>query len=147
LRIVRGLERYIKGFYTSPYRDFVRFSQFNLFQFPRLTALLAVWLLFAGCATRKPAAAPPPPTFPPTSANTLQELRSLPQAPYDRLEVATVVGETGEQLGTAIKSARESAAAKGANALVILRDVEFKQRVGKRTLRLRRITYLAIHRR
>jgi hypothetical protein len=74
-------------------------------------------------------------------------LRSLPPGLYDRLEVATVVAETGEQLVTAIKSARESAAAKGANALVILRDVEFKQKVGHRTLLLRRITYLAIHRR
>jgi hypothetical protein len=77
----------------------------------------------------------------------LQELRSLPSGPYDRIEVATVVAETGEQLVTAIKNARESAAAKGANALVILRDVEFKQKVGNRTLLLRRITYLAIHRR
>ena len=100
--------------------------------------------MFDACATRKPA---PPPTFPPTSAATLQELRSLPPGPYDRLEIATVVAENGEQLVTAIKNARESAAAKGANALVVLRDVEFKQKVGKRTLLLRRITYLAIHRR
>jgi hypothetical protein len=131
----------------SLYRDFVRFFQFNLFQFPRLAVFLAVCLIFGGCATRKKPTPPPPPTFPPTSAETLQELRSLPPAPYDRIEVATVVAETGEQLVTAIKSARESAAAKGANALVILRDVEFKQKVGKRTLLLRRITYLAIHRR
>jgi hypothetical protein len=77
----------------------------------------------------------------------LQELHSLPPAPYDRLEVATVVAEKGEQLVTAIINARDAAAAKGANALVILRDVEFKQKVGKRTLQMRRITYLAIHRR
>jgi hypothetical protein len=115
-------------------------------QFQRLAAFLAICLIFGACATRKPAP-PPPPTFPPTSAAALQELRSLPQGPYDRLEIATVVAENGEQLVTAIRNARETAAAKGANALVVMRDVEFKQKVGKRTLRLRRITYLAIHRR
>jgi hypothetical protein len=127
-------------------RDFVRFSQLNLFQFSPLATCLAVCLMFDACATRKPAP-PPPPTFPPTSAASLQELRSLPQGQYDRLEIATVVAEKGEQLATAITNARETAAAKGANALVILRDVEFKQKVGKRKLLLRRITYLAIHRR
>jgi hypothetical protein len=127
-------------------RDSVRFSQFNFFQFWPLGACLAVCLMFEACATRKPAP-PPTPTFPPTSAAKLQELRRLPQGPYDRLEIATIVAENGEQLVTAIQNARETAAAKGANALVILRDVEFKQKVGKRTLHLRRITYLAIHRR
>ena len=122
------------------------FSQFNRFRFPRLAVCLAVCLIFGACATRKPAPLPPP-TFPPTSATRLQELRSLPEGSYDRLEIATVVAASGEQLANAIKNARESAAAKGANALVILRDVEFKQKVGKRTLLLRRITYLAIHRR
>jgi hypothetical protein len=131
---------------VSPPRDFVRFPQFNLSQFSPLAACLAACLTLSACATRK-AAPPPPPTFPATSAATLQELRSLPPGPYDRLEVATVVAETGEQLVTAIKSARQAAAAKGANALVILRDVEFKQKVGNRTLLVRRITYLAIHRR
>jgi hypothetical protein len=130
----------------SPDRDFVRFSQYNLSQFSRSAACLAACLIVGGCATRKPAP-PPPPTFPATSAATLQELRSLPQGPYDRLEIATVVAEHGEQLAATIKNARETAAAKGANALVVLRDVEFKQKVGKRTLFLRRITYLAIHRR
>jgi hypothetical protein len=127
-------------------RYFVRCSQFNLFQFWPMAACLAVCLMFDACATRKPAP-PPTPTFPPTSPAALQELRSLPPGPYDRLEIATVVAEQGEQCVTAIQNAREVAAAKGANALVILRDVEFKQKVGKRTLHLRRITYLAIHRR
>ena len=34
---------------------------------------------------------------------------------------------------------------KGANALVILKEAEFRQKVGRRTLQVRRITYLAIH--
>jgi hypothetical protein len=124
----------------------VRFLHFNLFQFSPLAASLALCLVFAACAIHKPAPPPAPPTFPPTSPATLQELPSVPQGPYARLEVATVVAENGEQLVTAINNARESAAAKGANALVVLRDMEFKQRVGKRTLLLRQITYLAIHR-
>ena len=98
-----------------------------------------------GCAARKPA--PPPPTFPATSVSALRELHGLPEGSYDRLAIVTVVAEIGEQLASALKSARESAAQKGANALVVLRDTEFQQKVGKRTLRVRRITYLAIHRR
>ena len=98
-----------------------------------------------GCAARKPA--PLPPTFPATSVSALRELRGLPEGSYDRLAIVTVAAEIGEQLATALKSARESAARKGANALVVLRDTEFQQKVGKRTLRVRRITYLAIHRR
>jgi hypothetical protein len=124
--------------------DIVRHSQFNDFQFSRLAAFLALWVFVAGCATHKPAP-PPPPTFPPASEAALRELRTLPQSPYDRLEIITIAAEVGEQLATAIKSARESAAGKGANALVVLRETEFRQKVGKRTLRIRRITYLAIH--
>jgi hypothetical protein len=74
------------------------------------------------------------------------ELHALPQGPYERLEIVTVAAEIGEQLTSAIKAARNSAAQKGANALVILQDTEFRQRVGKRRLWVRRITYLAIHR-
>jgi hypothetical protein len=98
-----------------------------------------------GCATRKPA--PPPLTFPATPVSALRDLSRLPEGSYDRLAIFTVAAEIGEQLASALKSARESAAQKGANALVMLRDVEFRQKVGKRTLRVRRITYLAIHRR
>jgi hypothetical protein len=101
--------------------------------------------MVAGCAARKPP--PPPPAFPATSVTALQELRGVPEGLYDRLEIVTVAAEIGEQFNSAIQSARESAAQKGANALVLLRDIEFQQKVGKRTLRVRRITYLAIHRR
>jgi hypothetical protein len=74
-------------------------------------------------------------------------LRSLPQGPYDRVEIVTVTAEVGEQLAAAIKGARQSAAQKGANALVVLQDIEFRQKIRKRRLNVRRITYLAIHRR
>jgi hypothetical protein len=123
----------------------VRFSQLSRFQFSRWVACFTAVLMMEGCAARKPA--PPPPTFPATSVSALQELHSLPKSSYDRLAVVTVVAEIGEQLASALKSARESAAQKGANALVVLRDTEFQKKVGKRTLRVRRITYLAIHRR
>ena len=125
--------------------DFVRLSRLSHFQISRLVIWVTLALIVAGCAARKPA--PPPPTFPATSVTTLQELRGLPEGSYDRLAIVTVAAEIGEQLATALKSARESAAQKGANALVLLRDIEFRQKVGKRTLRVRRITYLAIHRR
>jgi hypothetical protein len=102
--------------------------------------------MLAGCAAHK--TVPPPPIFyPPTPETSLRELRGLPPGPYDRLEIITVVGEVGEQLDSAIKSARQSAAQKGANALVILQQAEFLQKIGQRTLRIRRTTYLAIHRR
>jgi hypothetical protein len=126
--------------------DFVRFSQLSRIRFSRWIACLTAVLTIDGCATRKPAP-PPPPTFPATSVSALRELHSLPQGSYDRLAIFTVAAEIGDQFATALKSAWESAAQKGANALVILRDIEFKQKVGKRRIRVRRITYLAIHRR
>jgi hypothetical protein len=71
-------------------------------------------------------------------------LSRLPQGSYDRLAIITVAAEVGEQLASAIKGAREAAAQKGANALVILKDVEYVQKAGQRKLKVRRITYLAI---
>ena len=88
--------------------------------------------MVAGCATRKPT--PPPPTFPATLEPEIRELHALPQGPYERLEIVTVAAEIGEQLAAAIKSARDSAAQKGANVLVVLHDTEFQQRVGKQRL-------------
>jgi hypothetical protein len=112
----------------------------------RLAAGVAASLLFAGCAAHK---TPPPPAivYPATPEAELRELRSLPQGPYDRVEIVTVTAEVGEQLEAAIKAARQSAAQKGANALVVLRDTEFRQKIKKRRVTVRRITYLAIHRR
>jgi hypothetical protein len=100
----------------------------------------------AGCAAHK-TAPPSAIVYPATPEAELQELRTLPQGPYDRLEIVTVTAEVGEQLTSAIESARQLAAQKGANALVALRDAEFPQKIGKRRLKVRRITYLAIHRR
>jgi hypothetical protein len=124
----------------------VRFSQLNFFQSSGLAVGLAAYLLFAGCAAHKKAP-PPAMVYPAIPETALRELRTLPQGPYDRLQVITVVAEVGEQLASAIKNARQFAAQKGANALVVLKETEFQQKVGKRRLRVRRISYLAIHRR
>jgi len=112
----------------------------------RLATCLAACLTVAGCATHHPPQ-PPPPFYPAIPETEVQELRNAPQGPYDRVEIVTVVAEVGEELASAIQSARQSAALKGANALVILRETEFSQKAGKRKMRVRRITYLAIHRR
>jgi hypothetical protein len=121
----------------------VRFAPLSQWERLRLTAYLAASLFVAGCAAHKTAPLQPI-TYPATSESALRELRRLPQGSYDRLAVITVAAETGEQLASAIKGARETAAQKGANALVILKEVEFQQKAGPRTLKVRRITYLAI---
>jgi hypothetical protein len=112
----------------------------------RLAAGVAASLWMVGCAAHK-TAPPPAIVYPATPEAELRELRSLPQGPYDRVEIVTVTAEVGEQLAAAIKGARQSAAQKGANALVVLQDIEFRQKIRKRRLNVRRITYLAIHRR
>jgi hypothetical protein len=122
----------------------VRFTPFNHLPCRPLTAWLAASLMLAGCAGHKAAAPPPLVTFPATSESALRELNRLPQGSYDKLAIITVAGEVGEQLSSAIKGAREAAAQKGANALVILKEVEYRQKVGQRTLKVRRISYLAI---
>ena len=112
----------------------------------RLAAPLLVQLIVAGCAFRK-APAPPSPTYPPLPENAVQEVRRFPSGAYDKLEVITIEAEVGAQLLSAIKSVRQSAAQKGANAVIILSDAEFPQKVDKREVKIRRIVYLAIHRR
>jgi hypothetical protein len=124
--------------------DFVRLTPLIHYQCRPLTAWLVVYLSVAGCAAHK-TAPPPPVTYPATSESALRELRGLPQVPYDRLAIITIAAEVGEQLASAIKGAREAAAQKGANALVVLKETEFPQKVGRRTLKIQRITYLAIH--
>jgi hypothetical protein len=108
--------------------------------------LSACLMVAAGCAIHKKAQAPLP-TFPPVPESAVQELRQLPPGLYDRLQIITVEAEVGERLASALKDARQSAAQKGANAIVLLKDTEFTQKAGSRRLRVRRITYLAIHRR
>jgi hypothetical protein len=129
------------------YLDFVQTSRWNHFKCLQLAVYLATYLLAAGCAARKTPPPPPSPTYPPAPESALLELRGVPTGQYDRLEIITVEAEVGERLASATKSARESAAQKGATAIVVLQDTEFPQKIGNRRLWVRRITYLAIHRR
>jgi hypothetical protein len=124
--------------------DSVRFTPLIHLQGLQLVARLGLCLIVTGCAAHK-TASPPPITYPATSESALRELRSLPQSPYDRLAIITVAAEVGEQLASAINGARGAAAQKGANALVFLKEAEFLQKSGPRALKIRRITYLAIH--
>lgn len=122
----------------------MRFTPLTYLQCRPLTAWLAVCLTVAGCAFHK-APQPPPVSYPATSESALRELRSLPSGPYDRLAIITVAAEPGAQLAAAMKGARETAAQKGANALVALKQAVYVQKVNRLNLKVRRITYLAIH--
>ena len=122
-------------------------SRLKFLQQLRLDAPLLVLLIVAGCAFRKAPAPHPPPTYPPVPASAIQEVRQFPSGAYDKLEVITIEAEVGTQLLSAMKSVRESAAEKGANAIVILNDTEFRQKVDKREVKIRRIVYLAIRHR
>jgi hypothetical protein len=124
----------------------VRVSRLKFFQKLSLAVPLLVQLIVAGCVSRK-APAPPLPTFPAVPESAIQELRQFPSVPYDKLEVITIEAEVGTQLQSALESVRQSAAQKGANAIVILSETEFLRNVGKREVKIRRIVYLAIHRR
>jgi hypothetical protein len=112
----------------------------------RLAVTLLAQLMIVGCAIRR-APAPPPPTYPSVPESAIQEFRQLPPGAYDKLEIITIEAEVGIQLQSAMTSVRQSAAQKGANAIVILSEVEFPQKVDKREVKIRRIVYLAIHRR
>jgi membrane-bound ClpP family serine protease len=108
---------------------------------------LLAHLLVAGCAFHKAPTPPPLPTFPAVPESSIQELRQLPSGGYEKVALITIDAEVGPQLSSAMISARQSAAEKGVNAVVIVSDTEFLRKVGKRRVKVRRIVYLAIHRR
>ena len=102
-----------------------------------------MYFLLAGCATRK-VQPPPAPVYPPTQESALRVLRTLPRGPYARIQTLTVAAMVGDQFKSAVATVRQLAAQKGANALIILQESEFWQKVGKRRIRVHRIIYLAI---
>jgi len=126
-------------------RGRVRFFGLNQFTCCCWGIGLSALLLASGCATHTKRQLPP--TYPPTPEAELEELRSLPSVPYDRLAILTVVAEPGEQLARSIERARAIAAQKGANAIVVQQTNEYSQRSGRKRVKVWRITYLAIHRR
>jgi hypothetical protein len=134
-------------FFLARAKAIVQLSRLKFFQQLRLAALLLVQFIVAGCATRKAPEAHPLPTYPAVPESAIQEVRQLPSGAYDKLEVITIEAEVGMQLLSAMESVRQSAAQKGANAIVVLNDTEFSRSVDKRKVRIRRIVYLAIHRR
>ena len=124
-------------------RELVPFLKFSHLYFWRPAAFAMACLLLVGCVTRK-AASPPTPVYPPTLESALRGLRVPPHVPYARIQTITVAAVSGKQFDAAVATARQSAAQKGANALVVLEDRQFWQRVGKGRVRVHRITYLAI---
>ena len=125
----------------------MQLTRLKFFRQLRLAALLLVQFIVAGCASRKAPGPRPPPTYPAVPESEIQEVRQLPLGAYDKLEVITIEAEVGTQLLSAMKSVRQSAAQKGANAIFVLSDTEFPQNVDKRKVMIRRIVYLVIHRR
>ena len=125
----------------------MQLSRLKFFQRLRLAVPLLLQLIVAGCASRKAPGPHPPPTYPAVPESAIQEVRQFPSGAYDKLQVITIEAEVGTQLLSAMKSVRQSAAQKGANAIVILKDTEFPQKVDRREVKIRRIVYLAIHRR
>ena len=124
----------------------MRSSYLNHIISRRQAGWLALFLLASGCAHHKKEQ--PLPTFPPVPLAALRQLPALPpRNSYDRVAILTVEADSGDQLARSIDRIRETAAQKGADAIVVLRNVEFSQKSGKRTFAVRRITYLAIHRR
>src|SRR5205823_11582581 len=91
------------------------FSEFQHFgRLRSAVCLLGCLVIAAGCATHKKPPAPPP-TYPPVPETAVQELHQLPAGLYDRLQIITAESEVGERFASALRSARESAAQKGAN--------------------------------
>jgi hypothetical protein len=123
----------------------VHLSRLKFSQKLSLAGPLLLALVIMGCVYRKAPAPPPPPTFPAVPESEIRQLRQFPAGPYDKVEVITIEAEVGTQLLSALKSVRQSAGEKGANAIVIVSDTEFRQNVSKREVKIRRIVYSAIH--
>ena len=110
----------------------------------RTVAIAASALLAASCAARKPPP-PPPPVYPPIPEKSVQQLRYLPSTPYDKLETVTIEGEAGTQFSSALQDARQAAAHKGGNAMILVEDKEFRRRINGQQRIVRRAIYWVVH--
>ena len=107
-------------------------------------AIAAFAFLAASCVAHKPPP-PPPPVYPPVPENSVQQLRYLPSTPYDRLETVTIEGEVGTQYSSALQDARQAAAHKGGNAMILVEDKEFRRRINGQQRIVRRTIYWVVH--
>jgi hypothetical protein len=123
---------------------FFRFVSFDRHRNWKTIAIAASALLVASCAARKPPP-PPPPVYPPVPENSVQQLRYLPSTPYDRLETVTIEGEVGTQYSSALQDARQAAARKGGNAMILVEDKEFRRTINGRQRIVRRTIYWVVH--
>lgn len=110
---------------------------------PRTIAIAAAALFAAGCAARRPL--PPLPVYPPVPEGAVQQLRYLPSTPYDKLQIVTIEAEAGAQYLSALRDARQSAASKGGNAMILVEDKVFRDRTSGRHGLVRRTIYWVVH--
>jgi hypothetical protein len=89
-----------------------------------LIAGLLAGMLVAGCTTRK-VAAPPPPSYPAVSANSVRILKRLPSPPYDVVGTFTVQTDADFDPEKIIAEIRQKAGNSGANAIVLLSEKVF----------------------
>jgi hypothetical protein len=75
----------------------------------------------------------------------VQQLRYLPSTPYDKLETVTIEGEAGTQFSSALQDARQAAAHKGGNAMILVEDKEFRRRINGQQRIVRRAIYWVVH--
>ena len=109
---------------------------------PKAAVIVAAVHLCTACATRKPP--PAPPVYPPTSESSVKQLAYLPSVHYYSLETVTIEAEPGNQYAAALKEAREGAASKGANAMVLMQDKEFPQKVNHHLKTIRRTVFQVV---
>jgi hypothetical protein len=117
----------------------------HLSRFPWLknAGLLAMMLLAVSCAARKPP--PPLPVYPPVSESAVRQLRYLPSTPYDRLDTTTIEAEAGTQYMSALQNARQAAARRGGNAMILADDAEFRKKINGRQTLVRRTIFWVVH--
>jgi len=109
----------------------------------KTVAIAASALLAASCAARKPL--PPLPVYPPIPENAVQQLRYLPSKPYDKLQTVTIEGEVGTQYSSALQDARQAAAQKGGNAMILVEDKDFRRTINGQQRIVRRTIYWVVH--
>jgi len=109
----------------------------------RAMAVATAAFLAAGCAARKPL--PPLPVYPPVPEGAVRQLRYAPSTPYDKLEIVTIEAEAGAHYLSALRDARQSAASKGGNAMILVEDKVFRDRTNGRHEIIRRTIYWVVH--